>query len=339
MVDASWALANQGDGRFDRHMLIGATLPQYPAWVGGTALGVAPGRRDRRPGEARAGCALPGVLPRAARAGAAHPDGGGGGAGRRGDRARPHARRAGRGARSSPPARGARGAEARMTDVWITIGVLAVATVMIKAAGTAGRGRARAVGAGDPRDLAAGSGGAGGARGRHLRGRRDLSTRAPAWRRRWRSRCARCWWWSCGGRGAAAGRALGVASAPGRRPGSARVTVRCGMLPPYRRSRFRPGPKRTTVTEREISLLPSRSKRWRNGLRQPARPRDPREHAGARPLGAAQRVTGRRRRSRSAGSSPPPTRSCPRASSRDSRARAPRGRASPPRTARRCDTR
>ena len=43
MVDASWALANQGDGRFDRHILIGATLPQYPAWVSGTALGVALG--------------------------------------------------------------------------------------------------------------------------------------------------------------------------------------------------------------------------------------------------------------------------------------------------------
>lgn len=39
-VDASWALANRGGGRFDREVLIGATLPQYVAWVGGTALGV-----------------------------------------------------------------------------------------------------------------------------------------------------------------------------------------------------------------------------------------------------------------------------------------------------------
>jgi 4-azaleucine resistance transporter AzlC len=39
-VDASWALANRGGGRFDRALLIGATLPQYLAWVGGTALGV-----------------------------------------------------------------------------------------------------------------------------------------------------------------------------------------------------------------------------------------------------------------------------------------------------------
>jgi 4-azaleucine resistance transporter AzlC len=40
VVDASWALANRGDGRFDRGMLIGATAPQFVAWVGGTALGV-----------------------------------------------------------------------------------------------------------------------------------------------------------------------------------------------------------------------------------------------------------------------------------------------------------
>ena len=40
VVDASWAVANRGDGTFDRYMLFGTTLPQYPAWVGGTALGV-----------------------------------------------------------------------------------------------------------------------------------------------------------------------------------------------------------------------------------------------------------------------------------------------------------
>jgi 4-azaleucine resistance transporter AzlC len=39
-VDASWALASRGGGRFDRDVLIGATLPQYVAWVGGTAIGV-----------------------------------------------------------------------------------------------------------------------------------------------------------------------------------------------------------------------------------------------------------------------------------------------------------
>jgi 4-azaleucine resistance transporter AzlC len=39
LVDASWAAAHMGGGRFDRHILIGATIPQYPAWVLGTAAG------------------------------------------------------------------------------------------------------------------------------------------------------------------------------------------------------------------------------------------------------------------------------------------------------------
>jgi predicted branched-subunit amino acid permease len=40
VVDASWALAVQHDGGFDREVLIGATIPQYPAWLGGTVIGV-----------------------------------------------------------------------------------------------------------------------------------------------------------------------------------------------------------------------------------------------------------------------------------------------------------
>src|SRR4051812_46438932 len=39
MVDASWALANRGDGRFDRDVMIGATIPQAVAWWTGTAVG------------------------------------------------------------------------------------------------------------------------------------------------------------------------------------------------------------------------------------------------------------------------------------------------------------
>jgi branched chain amino acid efflux pump len=38
MVDASWALANRGDG-FDRELMIGATLPQALCWWTGTAVG------------------------------------------------------------------------------------------------------------------------------------------------------------------------------------------------------------------------------------------------------------------------------------------------------------
>jgi predicted branched-subunit amino acid permease len=40
VVDASWALANRGGGRFDRNLLLGATIAQYPAWQVGTVLGV-----------------------------------------------------------------------------------------------------------------------------------------------------------------------------------------------------------------------------------------------------------------------------------------------------------
>ena len=39
VVDVSWALANRGDGTFDRWLLFGTTLPQYVTWVAGTVVG------------------------------------------------------------------------------------------------------------------------------------------------------------------------------------------------------------------------------------------------------------------------------------------------------------
>jgi 4-azaleucine resistance transporter AzlC len=39
VVDASWALASRGGGRFDREFMIGATIPQGGAWIFGTAIG------------------------------------------------------------------------------------------------------------------------------------------------------------------------------------------------------------------------------------------------------------------------------------------------------------
>jgi predicted branched-subunit amino acid permease len=39
IVDASWAAAHLGEGRFNRELLVGATIPQYPAWVLGTVIG------------------------------------------------------------------------------------------------------------------------------------------------------------------------------------------------------------------------------------------------------------------------------------------------------------
>jgi branched chain amino acid efflux pump len=39
MVDASWALAQRGGGRFNREMMLGATIPQAACWWAGTAIG------------------------------------------------------------------------------------------------------------------------------------------------------------------------------------------------------------------------------------------------------------------------------------------------------------
>jgi 4-azaleucine resistance transporter AzlC len=40
IVDASWAMANRGAGRFDVSFMLGATAVQYVTWVAGTVLGV-----------------------------------------------------------------------------------------------------------------------------------------------------------------------------------------------------------------------------------------------------------------------------------------------------------
>lgn len=43
VVDASWALASRGGGRFEREFMMGATAPQVAAWIGGTVIGVVAG--------------------------------------------------------------------------------------------------------------------------------------------------------------------------------------------------------------------------------------------------------------------------------------------------------
>ena len=39
VVDSSWALANRGDGTFNRWLLFGTTLPQYVTWTLGSIVG------------------------------------------------------------------------------------------------------------------------------------------------------------------------------------------------------------------------------------------------------------------------------------------------------------
>ncbi len=43
VVDSSWALADRGDGTFDRWFLFGSTIPQYLTWTTGTIVGVLAG--------------------------------------------------------------------------------------------------------------------------------------------------------------------------------------------------------------------------------------------------------------------------------------------------------
>jgi predicted branched-subunit amino acid permease len=50
LVDASFALSRRDDGTYDRGVLIGATLPQYLAWSGGTLAGVLGGALIADPG-------------------------------------------------------------------------------------------------------------------------------------------------------------------------------------------------------------------------------------------------------------------------------------------------
>jgi 4-azaleucine resistance transporter AzlC len=51
VVDASWALAARSEHGFDREALLGATLPQYPAWVLGTVIGVLLGNTIGNPAD------------------------------------------------------------------------------------------------------------------------------------------------------------------------------------------------------------------------------------------------------------------------------------------------
>jgi 4-azaleucine resistance transporter AzlC len=43
VIDTSWAIARRADGSFDRGVLLGATIPQACAWVGGSVIGVVGG--------------------------------------------------------------------------------------------------------------------------------------------------------------------------------------------------------------------------------------------------------------------------------------------------------
>jgi 4-azaleucine resistance transporter AzlC len=62
VVDESWALSNQGGGRFDRQILIGAGTLLYVAWVVGTTLGVLAGNLIGDPNKLGMDAAFPALF-------------------------------------------------------------------------------------------------------------------------------------------------------------------------------------------------------------------------------------------------------------------------------------
>jgi 4-azaleucine resistance transporter AzlC len=62
VVDESWAISAQGDGRYDRRMLLGAGAVLYVAWVGGTIVGAVGGRALGDPGGLGLDAAFPALF-------------------------------------------------------------------------------------------------------------------------------------------------------------------------------------------------------------------------------------------------------------------------------------
>jgi len=62
VVDESWALSNQGGGRFDRGILLGAGTLLYASWVGGTTIGVLTGNLIGNPNNLGLDAAFPALF-------------------------------------------------------------------------------------------------------------------------------------------------------------------------------------------------------------------------------------------------------------------------------------
>ncbi|HEY7562902.1 MAG TPA: AzlC family ABC transporter permease [Gaiellaceae bacterium] len=62
IVDESWAVSRRPDGRFDRHLLIGAGLLLYACWVGGTAIGAVGGEALGDPADLGLDAAFPALF-------------------------------------------------------------------------------------------------------------------------------------------------------------------------------------------------------------------------------------------------------------------------------------
>jgi len=62
VVDESWAISAEGDGRYNPRVLLGAGLMLYVAWVGGTTLGVLFGEVIGDPGRLGLDAAFPALF-------------------------------------------------------------------------------------------------------------------------------------------------------------------------------------------------------------------------------------------------------------------------------------
>ena len=134
VVDESWAIASEGDGRFNPRVLVGAGLTIYVAWVCGTILGSLFGDVIGDPGPAGARRRVPGAVPRAPGAAVDVEARHRGRRARRRDRAGAHAvhpagRADHRGERRMPDRMAA------MTQAWLVVVLVGVATIAIKSIG------------------------------------------------------------------------------------------------------------------------------------------------------------------------------------------------------------
>ena len=134
VVDESWAIASEGDGRFNPRVLLGAGLTLYVAWVGGTTLGVFFGDVIGDPARLGLDAAFPALF-LALLVPATHVGSGEAGRGARcRDRAGAHAVHAARRADHRRERRMPVGVEA-MTTTWLVVLLVGVATIAIKAIG------------------------------------------------------------------------------------------------------------------------------------------------------------------------------------------------------------
>ena len=136
IVDESWAISQRDDGRLDRHLLVGAGLLLLVCWTTGTAVGVFAGDLVADPESLGLDAAFPALFlaPGVAAGPRALPPPGR--PGRRGHRPGPHALYRPRDPdRRRQPGLPRRGEAAPMSAVWISVVVVGLATIAIKAAG------------------------------------------------------------------------------------------------------------------------------------------------------------------------------------------------------------